>query len=53
MKKTTIKSKIYIGFLLLTALSVILYGCLSWFARGYVLDGTKKIKYNSSLAKQI
>jgi len=53
MKKTTIKSKIYIGFLLLAAMSVILYGCLSWFARGYVLDGTKKIKYNSSLAKQI
>ncbi|NLX65005.1 MAG: HAMP domain-containing protein [Clostridiaceae bacterium] len=53
MKKTTIKSKIFIGFLLLTAISVILYGCLSWFARGYVLDGTKKIKYNSSLAKQI
>jgi len=53
MKKTTIKSKIYIGFLLLTALSIILYGSLSWFARDYVLDGARKIQYNSSLAKQI
>ena len=53
MKKTTIKSKIYIGFLLMVVLSVILYGSLSWFARDYVLDGAKKIQYNSSLATQI
>jgi len=53
MKKTTIRSKIYIGFLLLTALSIILYGCLSWFVGDFVLDGTKNIKYNSSLVKQI
>jgi methyl-accepting chemotaxis protein len=53
MKKTTIKSRIYIGFLFLVALSVILFGSLSWFARGYVLDGAKKIQYNSSLARQI
>lgn len=53
MKKTTIKSKIYIGFLILVVLSVILFGSLSWFARDYVLDGSKKIQYNSSLAKQI
>jgi len=53
MKKTTIKSKIYIGFLILAILSVILFGTLSWFARNYVLDGAKKIQYNSSLARQI
>ncbi len=53
MKKTTIKSRIYIGFLVLVALSVILFGSLSWFARDYVLDGAKKIQYNSSLARQI
>ena len=53
MRKTTIKSKIYIGFLILVVLSVILFGSLSWFARDYVLDGSKKIQYNSSLAKQI
>ncbi len=53
MKKTTIKSKIYIGFLILVVLSVILFGSLSWFARDYVLDGAKKIQYNSSLARQI
>ena len=51
--ETTIKSRIYIGFLFLVALSVILFGSLSWFARGYVLDGAKKIQYNSSLARQI
>lgn len=53
MKSTTIKSRIYLGFLILVVLSVILFGILSWFARDYVLDGAKKIQYNSSLARQI
>jgi methyl-accepting chemotaxis protein len=53
MKSTTIKSKIYIGFFILVVLSVVLFAILSWFARDYVLDGAKKIQYNSSLARQI
>lgn len=53
MKKTTIRSKIYIGFLILIILSVLLFGILTWFARSYVLEGAKKIQYNSSLAQQI
>ncbi|MCX7773927.1 MAG: methyl-accepting chemotaxis protein [Clostridia bacterium] len=53
MTKGTIKSKVYFGFILLIALSVVLFGAVSWFARGYVLEGARKIKYNSSLARQM
>ncbi len=52
MIKTTIKSKVYMGFIFLVALSILLFGAVSWFARGYVLDGAKKIRYNSSLARK-
>ncbi len=53
MTKATIKSKIYIGFIILVVLSVLISGLLSWFARDYVIDGAKKIQHNSSLARQI
>lgn len=53
MTKATIKSRIYLGFIILITLSVVLFGILSWFARDYVLNGAKNIQYNSSLARQI
>ena len=53
MKKTTIKSKVYIGFTILVVLLVVLFATVSWFARDYVLEGAKKIRYNSSLARQM
>lgn len=53
MTKTTIKSKVYIGFTLLIALFVLLFGTVSWFAGVYVLEGVKEIRYNSSLARQM
>ncbi len=53
MIKTTIKSKVYIGFTLLIALFVLLFGTVSWFAGVYVLDGVKEVRYNSSLARQM
>jgi methyl-accepting chemotaxis protein len=52
MAKATIKSKIYIGFIILVVLSVFIFGVLSWFARDYIIDGAKKIQHNSSLARQ-
>lgn len=53
MIKTTIKSKVYIGFTLLVALFVLLFSTVSLFTREYVLEGVKKIQYNSSLARQM
>lgn len=53
MTKATIKSKIYIGFIILVVLSVLIFGVLSWFARDYIIDGAKKIQHNSSLARKI
>lgn len=53
MTKTTIKSKIYIGFIALVVLSVLISGVLSWFARDYIIDGTKRIQHNTSLTRQM
>lgn len=53
MGRKTIKSKVYIGFVILVALSVLLFGAVSWFAKGYVMDGAKKIRYNSSMARKM
>lgn len=53
MTKATIKSKVYIGFIILVVLSVLIFGVLSWFTRDFILDGAKKIQHNSSLARQI
>jgi methyl-accepting chemotaxis protein len=53
MTKATIKSKVYIGFSLLIALFVFLFGTVSWFAGVYVLKGVKEVRYNSSLARQM
>ncbi len=52
MTKTTIKSKVYIGFIFLVVLSVLLVGVISWFAGGYVLEGAREIRYNSSLTQK-
>lgn len=51
MNRFTIKSRVYIGFMLLVILSVIIFGAVSWFTRGFVLEGARKIQYNSSLAR--
>lgn len=53
MARATIKSKIYIGFIILVVLSVFIFGVLSWFARDYIIDGAKKIQHNSSLTRQV
>ncbi|NLL97465.1 MAG: hypothetical protein GX227_10190, partial [Clostridiaceae bacterium] len=53
MARATIKSKIYIGFIILVMLSVFIFGVLSWFARDYIIDGAKKIQHNSSLTRQV
>ena len=53
MDKMTIKSRIYIGFIVLVALSVIMVGAVSWFAGGYVVEGARQIKNNSSLVRKI
>jgi len=53
MTKTTIKSKIYIGFIVLVVLSVLIFGVLSWFARDYIINGAKRIQHNTSLTRQM
>jgi len=53
MKKRTIRSKVYAGFATLIVLSVFMFATVSWYARNYVLEGAKKIKYNSSLARKM
>lgn len=53
MKRRTIRSKVYTGFAILIILSVFMFATVSWFARNYVLEGAKKIQYNSSLARKI
>ncbi|HBR01878.1 MAG TPA: hypothetical protein DD738_04645 [Ruminiclostridium sp.] len=53
MKKATIKSKVYIGFTILIIVSIVLFGIVSWFAKDYMLEGAKKIRYNSSLAHRM
>lgn len=52
MVRKTIKSKVYMGFTVLIALSVFLFASVSYFARNYVLEGAKKIHYNSSMARK-
>ncbi len=53
MVRKTIKSKVYMGFTVLIALSVFLFASVSYFARNYVLEGAKKISYNSSMARKM
>lgn len=53
MDKMTIKSRIYIGFTVLIAMSVMMFGVVSWFTGDYLLSGTRQIKYNSSLARKL
>lgn len=53
MMKATIKAKVYTGFIILIALSIFLISTVSWLGRNYVLEGAKKIRYNSSLARRV
>lgn len=53
MTKATIKSRIYIGIIILVILSVIIFGILSWFARDSVLKEVNSIEYNSFLTHKI
>jgi hypothetical protein len=53
MKRTAIKSKVYIGFTVLITISIFLFGTVSWLAKDYILQGAKKIRYNSSLARKM
>ncbi|GEM_PF-1847242 len=53
MDRMTIKSRIYIGFTVLIAMSVMMFGVVSWFTGDYLLSGTRQIKYNSSLARKL
>lgn len=52
MNRMTIKSRIYAGFAILTTLSVLMACVVSWFASD-VMEGARKIKYNSSLVTKI
>ncbi|NMA67363.1 MAG: HAMP domain-containing protein [Clostridiaceae bacterium] len=51
--KRTIRSKVYTGFAVIIVLSVFLFASVSYFARNYVFEGAKKIRYNSSLARKM
>jgi len=51
--KRTIRSKVYTGFAVLIILSIFLFSTVSYFARNYVFEGAKKIRYNSSLTRKI
>lgn len=53
MNRMTIKSRIYTGFALLTALSILMTFSVTWFAKRYVVEGARSIKYNSSLTVMI
>lgn len=53
MSRMTIKSRIYVGFIILIALSVFMAGGVTWFANSYIMEGARKITYNSSLVKKI
>lgn len=51
--KRTIRSKVYTGFAVLIILSIFLFSTVSYFAKNYVFEGAKKIRYNSSLARKM